>query len=142
MAHRVSKQANAMGAWSVYAEPGATDRNPLTPITLRQPSMPPPTTADIATDEVDELAKRRKETALARFGADPLAMDRAVFHLKPMYSPNTTDNDINETHISLRIEGVNVFKGLKELCESGVVNGDQVPDFLTGEFGVSYYKQE
>jgi central kinetochore subunit Mis15/CHL4 len=101
------------------------------------------------------LVKRRKLVAQARFGNSALPDDKkGIEKLEirvedPFPTIRRTNNEgeaggeIDEEQnewspaITIALNGTHVFAGIRELVECGIIDGEKMPGWLTGEEGVS-----
>ncbi|OLL26813.1 Kinetochore protein mis15 [Neolecta irregularis DAH-3] len=126
-----NRNVNALGAWSVYAK-DLVDQSPLANLPLSRCQQ--------ITEPLDEISLR-KRIAESRFGGQDgdiggildAPFDRVEFKIQ-----NSLPEDESYTpSVVIRFEGPHVFAGIKGLVESGVIDGVQMPGWLTGEDGVT-----
>ena len=152
-------RANAAGGgWGVYAE----DENPDTPLDLKVP-RPPLLEVSSNRDMMDKAtptghkrsrgpssgtyreSKRARLVAKARFGPSGMVADRTGFErvdvtLTDTYPTQAGDAEDAEEwtpNIRLTFQGAHVFGGVRQLVERGVISGDRIPGWLTGEDNIT-----
>ncbi|KAF2840618.1 CHL4-domain-containing protein [Patellaria atrata CBS 101060] len=99
--------------------------------------------------EDPSVQKRRKLVAAARFGTSALAddgkgLDRLDVRIEDPFDPDIgiplpgdVEGDEWKPDVRLSFHGAHVFAGIRKLVEAGVVDGEKMPGWMTGEAGVS-----
>lgn len=90
--------------------------------------------------EVDaETTKRRRLLAAARFGTVPSApLEQVEVRIEDPFPSAAGEKDSDWTpSIRVVFRGTDVFRGIRGLVERGVVDGKEMPGWMTGEAGVS-----
>lgn len=168
VARRGAGRTNAAGGgWEVYANTDSRIDTPLdnqlpTPDTSAADSPPSPDGAALraagmkrkrhAEDE-QELERRRKRIARARFGdsalpGDGKGIERFDVRIEDPFplsnnerrerrNQDDGEDDDWSPEITITLNGTHVFAGVRELVEAGVIDGARMPGWLTGEEGVS-----
>jgi central kinetochore subunit Mis15/CHL4 len=110
-------------------------------------------------DEEKTMMKRRKMVAQARFGDSAIPndgkgierFDVRIEDLFPAFADETErreyrekgggrdieDDDDWSPDITVTLHGGHVFAGMRELVEVGIIDGERMPSWMTGEEGVS-----
>ncbi|EGS23994.1 uncharacterized protein CTHT_0007050 [Thermochaetoides thermophila DSM 1495] len=151
----------AGGGWSWYAdEMKGRDQKRETPLDLVLPS--PPDSEDVEgadeqregrekrikikapLEEQEEEARRRaKRVAQARFGntakmRDGKGVERVdVVIDDPFPQGDGDENEEWRPKVRLTFHGPHVFAGIRQLIECGIVDGERMPGWMTGEEGVT-----
>jgi central kinetochore subunit Mis15/CHL4 len=162
LAHRGQGRTNAAGGgWGLYA----SDKKNDTPLNNQLPTPPADITdEELASksdqlmissrgmrkrrreDEEKTLIKRRKTVARARFGESALpndgkAIERFDVRIEDPFPsqgqrPRGGDEDW-VPDITVTFYGTHVFAGVRELVERGIIDGERMPGWMTGEEGIS-----
>ncbi|KAK4205760.1 centromere protein Chl4/mis15/CENP-N [Triangularia verruculosa] len=103
----------------------------------------------------ERIAKRAKLVAQARFGDtgkvdDGKGVERVDLVMEDVWKPTganaddtdmmDVDEDEGETggpNVRLTFHGSHVFAGIRQLVECGVIDGEEMPGWMTGEEGVT-----
>lgn len=99
------------------------------------------TVPDDAVDDDGDRAQDRSRTAAGRRSATDLAFDR-VRRQQDNESDDDEDQDEDSggqwrPSVKLIFQGTHVFAGIRQLVEAGVIDGEKMPGWLTGEEGVT-----
>lgn len=126
-----TRQANSLGAWSIYAA-SQVDPSPLAHEPLKQKRYIN-NNASNHSDSIETVKK--KKTINKKFTGDETKENKenienkmSIFEVKLREPCGAT-----ETCVSLRFEGEDVFAGIHSLAVKGIVDADDVPLWLTGE---------
>ncbi|KAJ2903405.1 uncharacterized protein MKZ38_009982 [Zalerion maritima] len=129
------------GGWSVYADTRKTE-SPLDTVT-QGPTQPHSEDAQgSGPSKPIHTRTRRKQVSEARFGPsadinDGKGVERVDIHLE---DPPTCKKDTDESwnpDVRLVLQGPHVFAGIRQLVEAGVVDGERMPGWMTGEAGIT-----
>jgi len=152
------------GGWTIYKPEGngGVDSNPLDSSAMRRRRQEDDDGSDVSNDTSNhrEEIKRRK-IAEGRFGAsgkvdDRAALERVQFHVRDRF-PQIVEKDVSSSvdgtseddeqqpwlsrgwrpSVSIILEGSHVFAGVRTLVEEGIVDGNKMPGWMTGEEGKS-----
>lgn len=157
---------SAGGGWSLYAGENKKD-SPLNIIPDAYLPTPEASTGEEEEEGValrkttlerglkraieDDAAnvKRRKRIAEGRFGSsaksdDGKGIERVEVRIDDRYSGSANDAEENDDadldfkpNVRVIFHGAHVFAGIRELVETGVIDGTKMPGWMTGEEGVS-----
>jgi central kinetochore subunit Mis15/CHL4 len=157
----------AGGGWAVYASDKKDDtplnnQLPTPPAdgepTERLKALPIGMKRRLDDDENEAVVKRRKLVAQARFGNsakpnDKKGIERFDVRIEDPFpaieNGGERHGDIagrQETHdllgdwgpaVTITLHGAHVFAGVRELVECGIIDGERMPGWMTGEDGVS-----
>ena len=132
---------SAGGGWSVYADMKKTE-SPLNTV-VQNPTAPPSDgSQEFRTKRQEDPKIRAERVAQARFGPsaridDGKGVERVDIHLEdPPKSSNGADDNWNP-NVRLVFQGNHVFAGIRQLVEAGIVNGERMPGWMTGEEGIT-----
>lgn len=139
-----NRGAKAQGAWGIYARGEAdTQNSPLEPLSeskkrcaedqLKKDLQRPK--SDMSTESLEKL------TNLRFYGSVEMPQDMdtnvqfssAEFAIKSIYEGKTNFTPT----ITLRLQGSDVFQGVKDLALNRIVDITTLPGWLTGEYGTS-----
>jgi len=149
----------AAGGWGVYAEDNTAD-NPLNIVQVTPPdsgveveetAAHKPAGFKRRLEPSEEVVKRRKLIAKGRFGnsaleKDGLGIERLDVMMEDLYPVADLDGVEHEDEeedddwrpdIRITFHGSHVFAGIRTLVEQGIVDGEKMPGWMTGEEGVS-----
>ena len=144
-----SREANVQGPWKIYSK-GQADiyNNPLEPETIEKTNK---RKQEFDFEEELRTCKRPlsdsmlKKLTRLRFHGDIEASDHTdnrvqisynSFTLKVPYK-DSKESELFVPSIKLKLEGTDVFGGMKELALKRVIDIEKMPSWLTGENGVS-----
>lgn len=131
----------AAGGWSIYADTRKTE-TPLDTTATSSNLQPTNPTEDTSMDKV----KARRQIARVRFGLSAQMNDRKGFERvdilleDPPLGPavNVDDDDhLWNPNIRLVFQGSHVFAGIRQLVEAGIIDGEKMPGWMTGEGGIT-----
>ncbi|KAG9245474.1 centromere protein Chl4/mis15/CENP-N [Calycina marina] len=149
---------NAAGGWGVYAGDDQSD-NPLRIVQLPTPEQESETedTKSPAKKGLkrriqpeESLVKRRKLLAQGRFGNsakehDGMGIERVDLKLEDRYSiiSDSIEGDGGDAEdwrpdTRVTFNGTHVFAGIRQLVEQGIIDGEKMPGWMTGEDGFSF----
>ncbi|KAK4120018.1 CHL4-domain-containing protein [Parathielavia appendiculata] len=151
---------SAGGGWSIYADESGKKRE--TPLDLLLPSPPlsgkegdevnngdggkrraASGLAGGGEEEEERAAKRARLVALARFGGTAVMGDGKGVERVDVVVEDTFPAQQNEPaqtwrpHVRLTFHGPHVFAGIRQLVECGIIDGERMPGWMTGEEGVT-----
>jgi len=150
----------AAGGWGIYAGEDVAD-NPLHIVPVPSPDsgidveevaeVRKPAGFKRRLDPSEETVKRRKLVAKGRFGNsarvdDGLGIERLDVRMEDLHPPTNRDGNGREhdgedgewrPDIRITFHGSHVFAGIRTLVEQGIVDGERMPGWMTGEEGVS-----
>nr|BAA21401.1 pi022 [Schizosaccharomyces pombe] len=141
----VNKEANALGAWQIYAK-NLVDRSPLD----TRPILSDDNSSLIA-DSTQNCEKHREMAIQRRFGdTHSQVLDKLLITLDHDYIEKSTEKDkvleenvesYNPTEqrplVVMQLRGQHILEGLKDICRQDALDPFTMPSYLTGETGLS-----
>lgn len=151
------------GGWTIYKPEGddGIDKNPLNTLASRRRRQQDDDSSDRSSDtSKDREETKRRKIAEGRFGIsgridDRAALERVQFHVRDQFpqlvmkdiSSSADNNPENDEQpwlakdwrpaVSIVLEGTHVFAGVRTLVEEGIIDGNKMPGWMTGEEGKS-----
>lgn len=146
------RSANAQGAWDVYARAEADEHNnplaavahPSTAIAQnRKRRQESDITRDVRdskrplpTHTLNKLVNLRFHGDIDRdYSSTPVVFSSATFTIKSSFG--TLKNNQFRPTLTMKLQGSDVFGGIKDLALEGAVDLECMPGWITGENGVS-----
>lgn len=146
----------AGGGWGIYADKNKAD----SPLDTALPT--PPLSEEEDTDvlatvagekraapvlPVDQIfSKKTKRFAQARFGEsakmdDGRGIERLDIRMEDPFNGPDAEPDVEDgawtPSVKLTLRGPHVYAGIRQLVELGVIDGEKMPGWMTGEEGVT-----
>ena len=145
------RESGAQGGWGLYAD-GSVDASPLDAVPRGKRKR---ATVEVEDEEsMDQGSgnspskRRRLELAQSRFGnagreADGVPLERFAAVIEDSFTAEDSrvveEGDGAEFRPNVRVlfHGKHIFAGIRKLVEEGVVDGAEMPAWMTGEAGVT-----